>query len=80
MRLPRDVSGDELIRRLGRVGYQVFRQAGSHVRLTRLADDEHHITVPRTKGLRVGTLSNILREVSDHLQISRNDLIEILWA
>jgi predicted RNA binding protein YcfA (HicA-like mRNA interferase family) len=34
MRTPRDWSGEELIKRLGRVGYSVTRQSGSHVRLT----------------------------------------------
>ncbi len=79
MRLPRDVSGDDLIKRLARVGYQESRQTGSHVRLTRMGDGEHHITVPRGKELRVGTLSSILREVTDHLQISRDELIRIMW-
>jgi predicted RNA binding protein YcfA (HicA-like mRNA interferase family) len=79
LRLPRDVSGDDLIKRLARVGYQESRQTGSHVRLTRMGDGEHHITVPRGKELRVGTLSSILREVTDHLQISRDELIRIMW-
>ncbi len=32
MRLPRDISGDELIRLLGKFGYFPVRQSGSHVR------------------------------------------------
>ena len=34
-RIPRDLSGTELARKLGAYGYQVTRQTGSHVRLTR---------------------------------------------
>jgi predicted RNA binding protein YcfA (HicA-like mRNA interferase family) len=34
VKLPRDVAGADLIRALGRVGYHMSRQAGSHVRLT----------------------------------------------
>jgi hypothetical protein len=34
MRLPRDLSGEELIRKLRRLGYEQTRQTGSHVRLT----------------------------------------------
>jgi predicted RNA binding protein YcfA (HicA-like mRNA interferase family) len=34
MRLPRDVSGAELVKRLGRIAYRVTRQTGSHIRLT----------------------------------------------
>ena len=34
MRIPRDVSGDELAKLLKRYGYEVTRQVGSHMRLT----------------------------------------------
>ena len=34
MKLPRDISGMELVAALAVLGYQVTRQAGSHVRLT----------------------------------------------
>ena len=34
MKLPRDVSGVDLAKRLGRLGYEVTRQTGSHLRLT----------------------------------------------
>jgi predicted RNA binding protein YcfA (HicA-like mRNA interferase family) len=46
MRLPRDLSGPELVRRLGKLGYVATRQSGSHVRLTTQEHGEHHITVP----------------------------------
>lgn len=35
MRLPRDLSGDALIKKLKRLGYAPTRTSGSHVRLTR---------------------------------------------
>ncbi len=34
MRLPRDISGTGLAKLLGRYGYCVTRQTGSHIRLT----------------------------------------------
>jgi predicted RNA binding protein YcfA (HicA-like mRNA interferase family) len=34
MKLPRDISGVDLAKRLGRIGYEVTRQAGSHLRLS----------------------------------------------
>ena len=34
MRLPRDLSGQELARALRRLGYEVTRQRGSHIRVT----------------------------------------------
>jgi predicted RNA binding protein YcfA (HicA-like mRNA interferase family) len=35
MRIPRDLSGADLVKRLSRLGYEVTRQTGSHIRLTR---------------------------------------------
>ena len=80
MRLPRDLSGEELADLLERYGYEVTRQTGSHMRLTTTEGDEHHITIPRHKSLRVGTLSAILRDVAEHLGISRQDLQEALFG
>jgi predicted RNA binding protein YcfA (HicA-like mRNA interferase family) len=34
LKLPRDLSGDELIRALRRFGYQITRQTDSHIRVT----------------------------------------------
>jgi predicted RNA binding protein YcfA (HicA-like mRNA interferase family) len=34
VRLPRDLSGRDLARALGRYGYAVTRESGSHMRLT----------------------------------------------
>ncbi|MBN1657436.1 MAG: type II toxin-antitoxin system HicA family toxin [Anaerolineae bacterium] len=56
MRLPRDIGGEDLAARLTRYGYEVTRQTGSRMRLTTTEGGEHHITVPRHKPLRVGTL------------------------
>ena len=61
MRIPRDLGGEELARLLRRYGYEITRQTGSHLRLTTIVKGEHHITIPRHKPLKVGTLSNILR-------------------
>ena len=79
MRLPRDVGGDELAQRLARLGYHITRQTGSHMRLTKRNDDEHHVTIPRHKNLRVGTLNNILKDVAEHLRIDRDELVRQLW-
>jgi len=34
MRLPRDISGSDLAKRLNQYGYRLTRQTGSHLRLT----------------------------------------------
>ena len=80
MKLPRDMAGDELAALLGRYGYKVTRQAGSHMRLTStLKGSEHHITIPKHKPLRVGTLSNIVNEIAAYLEIERQKLTEQLF-
>jgi predicted RNA binding protein YcfA (HicA-like mRNA interferase family) len=79
MRLPRDLDGEELAVLLRRYGYEVTRQTGSHMRLTTAQGGEHHITIPRHKPLRVGTLSAILRDVAEHLGIARQALVEMLF-
>ena len=75
MKLPRDVSGDDLVKALKALGYQVTRQMGSHLRLTTNEGGEHHVTVPRHNPLRVGTLATILDRVANHFGISRNDVL-----
>lgn len=47
MKLPRDLSGSDLAKRLNALGYQITRQTGSHLRLTTQENGEHHITIPR---------------------------------
>ena len=81
MRLPRDISGEDLARLLKRYGYHITRQTGSHMRLTSAnRGDEHHITIPRHKSLRVGTLSSILKDISDYLNIDKEVLIRELFS
>ena len=46
MRIPRDLSGPELVRLLKKFGYTQSRQTGSHMRLTTELNGEHHITIP----------------------------------
>ena len=53
MRLPRDISGDDLVRALPKFGYVDTRQTGSHLRLTTQVIGEHHVTVPRHRTLRL---------------------------
>lgn len=79
MRIPCDIGGEELALLLRRFGYRVTRQTGSHMRLTTLQGGEHHITIPRHKPLRVGTLSGILREVARHLGIDRETVLQTLF-
>ena len=80
MKLPRDMGGEELAALLGKYGYKITRQTGSHIRLTSTSKGfEHHITIPRHKPLRVGTLSNIVNEVADYLETERQKLVKELF-
>lgn len=76
MKLPRDVSSDELINLLKRLGYVVVRQRGSHVRLS--YRDKHHITVPAHKTLKPGLLHAILKDVSKATGADVKKLYELL--
>jgi predicted RNA binding protein YcfA (HicA-like mRNA interferase family) len=78
MKLPRDIGGEELAVLLHRYGYEVTRQTGSHMRLTTLQGGEHHVTIPRHKPLRIGTLSAILKDVAQHLEVDREALVKSL--
>lgn len=80
MRLPRNLSGADLIKALGRLGYQPTRQRGSHVRLTTEQNGRHDVTVPQHDPLRVGTLAAILRDVAAHFGISRDELVSRLFG
>ena len=81
MKLPRDLPGLELASLLRRHGYEITRQTGSHLRLTSTTKGiEHHITIPRHKKLKVGTLSAILTDVASYLDIEREKLGEELFG
>jgi len=79
MTLPRDISGDDLVRALSRLGYQVTRRRGSHIRLTTDRNGEHHVTIPDHDPLRIGTLSGILRDVAAHHGLARDELVHMLF-
>ena len=80
MRLPRDLTGAQLIRALTKLGYSDTRQTGSHVRLTSQQPAQHHITVPLHDPLRIGTLAAILADVAAAQGVSRDDLLETLFG
>jgi predicted RNA binding protein YcfA (HicA-like mRNA interferase family) len=80
VRLPRDLSGEDLAVLLRTYGYEITRQTGSHMRLTTTQGGEHHVTIPQHKSLRIGTLSAILRDIADHLGIPRQTLLETLFG
>ena len=75
MRIPRDISGRELVKILKPYGYSISRQTGSHIRITTNINGLHHITVPDHIPLRIGTLSSILNEIAQHFKLSKEELL-----
>lgn len=69
MKLPRDLSGNEVIRALRKMGFNVARQAGSHIRMSK---DNLHVTVPNHSSIAPKTLQSILKQAD----VSLEDFIE----
>lgn len=79
MKLPRDLSGAELIRTLCRdFGYQELGQEGSYVILHTDTPRAHRLSVPNHNPLRIGTLHSILKAVSRAKDIPVDDLLRAL--
>jgi predicted RNA binding protein YcfA (HicA-like mRNA interferase family) len=61
MKLPRDLSGEQLVRMLCREwDYRRVSQVGSHVVLETGTPSRQRVVVPAHKTLRVGTLNAVL--------------------
>ncbi len=80
MKLPRALTGLELVKTLSILGYRVTRQTGSHIRLTCDSPTQHHVTVPAHDPLKVGTLSGILNDVAAHHHMTRDEVISRLFG
>lgn len=80
MKLPRDLSGDELAQALPALGYEPVHQSGSHVKPVCQGPKRHHLAMPRHKALRVGTLSDLLAEVARIHGLTREELLELLFG
>ena len=79
MRIPRDIDGDKLARLLSKYDYELTRQTGSHIRLTTSRNGEHHLTVPKHKQLKVGTLNAIVSDVAQHLSLPKDQVLRELF-
>lgn len=79
MKIPRDLSGRDLIKALGRSwGYKQVHQVGSHVILHTEDPSPHRLAVPDHRVLRVGTLNGILRAVAEHKHVTREAILDTL--
>ncbi len=78
MKLPRDLSGNDLVAFLcKRWGYARIHQVGSHVILQTEEPSSHRVAVPAHKALRVGTLNAILAAVAAHKRVPKETILDL---
>lgn len=76
MKLPRDLSGEELVRHLEkRWAYLKVHQVGSHIILQTQQPTPHRIAVPAHSPLRIGTLNAILSAVAAHKNVAKTEIL-----
>jgi predicted RNA binding protein YcfA (HicA-like mRNA interferase family) len=82
LRIPRDLSADQLINLLiKKLDFAVTRQVGSYIRLcTNYTGEEYRITIPNHSFIKIGTLNAILNEIANYLGINKDELIKKLFA
>jgi predicted RNA binding protein YcfA (HicA-like mRNA interferase family) len=79
MKIPRDVSGADLISVLcAHFGYKQVHQVGSHVIPQTQEPIHRRIAVPAHNPLRIGTLSSILQAVADTKRIHKKEILRHL--
>ena len=59
MKIPRDVKGTEAAKALGRLGFEVRRQTGSHLIMRK---DARTVVVPMHKPIKPGTLAGLIEQ------------------
>ena len=79
MKIPRDISGKQIIKALQIYGYQPTRQNGSHIRITTNLNDQHHLAIPNHNPVKTGTLNSILLQVVFHFKISKDQVLQELF-
>jgi len=79
MKTPKDITGSELAKLAGKYGYEITRQTGSHIRLTTQLNGEYHITIPSHNPLKIGTISSIIKDIAEHLEMDKSELSDELF-
>ncbi len=68
------ISGKEAIKRFQKIGYQVLRQQGSHVRLRHAFDSKRRpLTIPMHRELKFG----LLRQLIKHADITVEEFLQL---
>ena len=76
MKLPRDLSREEVVRLLSRHhGYELRRRRGSHMTVTLVRRTRaNSVTVPRHRDSRIGTLGRIVSDVAAFFGSPKQDV------
>lgn len=73
-KLPRDASGEQVIRALKKVGYVHDHTAGSHAVLLHPRDPRKRLVVPLHRVVKVGTLGKIIKDTG----LTADEFIELM--
>ena len=71
MKLPRDISGGDAVKAFKRLGFEVTRQEGSHIRMAKGA---RRVTMANHKNILPKTLQSMLRQAG----VSVEEFVEAL--
>jgi len=80
MKLPRNVSGQQLAKALATYGHAVTRQSGSHMRSTTTTGGQHRLTIPDHSRLRIGALAALVADVAQHFGSTREEVAKRLFG
>jgi len=79
VKIPRNLKGSYLANVLCRSwDYVIVHQQGSHIILETQIPQHQRISIPNHNPLRIGTVNSILRAISLHKQVSKQDILDTL--
>jgi len=77
MKLPRDLSGQSLVKHLTKHwGYRQVHQVGSHIILQTQDPSPHRIAISAHSQLRIGTLNAILAAIGTHKNVAKEEIVK----
>jgi predicted RNA binding protein YcfA (HicA-like mRNA interferase family) len=76
--LLKNMTGQELIKKLKPFGYVVIRQTGSHIRIQTEQGGKHSETIPNHNPIKIGTPKAILKNIANHHEIEVEELVRQL--
>lgn len=72
------VSSTDIVRVLKKLGYSFVHQRGSHIKMVKRTDQGDHIVIiPFRTEERKRTLNNILNDIADHNNMTKQELIDL---